>query len=74
LFAKNYSASIFDAVPDFLTVARGFGIDAIDANADADWAKKAFSKGPHFVLLKIDMAENVLPFVSAGKANIDALR
>lgn len=74
LFDKNYSASIFEKVPDFLTVAKGFGIDAVDAVADRDWAAKAFAKGPHLVLVSIDMEENVLPFVSAGRANIDAIR
>lgn len=74
LFEKNYSASIFEKVPDFLTVAKGFGIDAVDAVADRDWAAKAFAKGPHLVLVSISMEENVLPFVSAGRANIDAIR
>lgn len=74
LFKKNYSASIFEKVPDYITVAQGFGIDAVDANADSNWAQKAFSKGPHLVRLNISIDENVLPFVSAGKANIDALR
>lgn len=74
LFDKNYSASIFEKVPDFLTVAKGFGIDAVDAVADKDWAAKAFAKGPHLVLVSIAMEENVLPFVSAGRANIDAIR
>lgn len=74
LFDRNYSASIFEKVPDFLTVAKGFGIDAVDAVADRDWAAKAFAKGPHLVLVSISMEENVLPFVSAGRANIDAIR
>ena len=74
LFKKNYSASIFEKVPDFLSIAKGFDIDAIDANADSEWYKKAFAKGPHVVRLNIAMAENVLPFVSAGNANIDAIR
>jgi len=74
LFDKNYSASIFQKVPDFLTIAKGFGIDAIDATTDDQWYTKAFTPGPHFVLLKISMSENVLPFVSAGKANIDCIR
>ncbi len=74
LFDKNYSASIFEKVPDFLTVAKGFGIDAVDATLDKNWAAKAFAKGPHLVLVPIAMEENVLPFVSAGRANIDAIR
>lgn len=74
LFNKNYSASEFKKEPDFLTLARGFGIDAIDANADPDWYKKAFTKGPHLVRLNIHIDDNVLPFVAAGHANIDPIR
>ncbi len=74
LFNKNFSASEFKKSPNLLNIAAGFGIDAIDANADSEWYKKAFTPGPHFVLLKIDMEENVLPFVAAGHSNIDAIR
>lgn len=73
LFKKNYSASIFEKLPDYLGIAKGFYIDAIDANSDSEWYKKAFSEGPHFVKLEIEMNENVLPFVPGGKANIDAI-
>lgn len=73
LFQKNYSASIFEKLPDYLGVAKGFNLDAIDATSDSEWYKKAFSAGPHFVKLEIEMNENVLPFVTAGKANIDAI-
>ena len=73
LFGKNYSASIFNRSPDLVSVARGFGIDAMDASEDPQWFLRAFSVGPHFVRVKIDMAENVLPFVKAGSANIDAI-
>lgn len=74
LFDKNYSASIFSKVPDFLKVAEGFGINGVDAGKDENWQEKAFAPGPHFVKLDISMDENVLPFVKAGSANIDALR
>lgn len=74
LFKNNYSASEFIKSPDLLKIAEGFGIDSINANEDKDWAKKAFSKGPHFVRLTIERTENVLPFVPGGKANIDAIR
>lgn len=74
LFNKNYSASIFPENPDFLKIAEGFGIKAVNANTDKDWRKKAFEeKGPCFVLAKIAEGENVLPFVASGKANIDPL-
>ena len=74
LFNSNYSASVFEKSPDLLEIARGFGIDAIDANDDQDWARKAFSKGPHFVRVRIESDENVLPFVKTGSANIDGIR
>ena len=72
LFDKNYSASEFAFNPDFLRIAEGFGIDGVDALSDG-WEQKAFSQGPHFVVLKTDRDDNVLPFVKAGSANIDAI-
>lgn len=74
LFERNFSASEFIRNPDLLKIAEGFGIDAVSANDDADWAAKAFTKGPHFVQLEIKPDENVLPFVPGGRANIDAIR
>lgn len=74
LFNKNYSASEFRLSPDFLTIAKGFRIDAIDAGSAPDWNKRAFAKGPHLVVVPINIEENVLPFVAAGHANIDAIR
>lgn len=74
LFSKNYSASVFPKNPDFLKVAEGFGIKAVDADKDENWRKKAFEEnGPCFVRVKIAQGENVLPFVSAGRANIDPI-
>ncbi len=78
LFEKNYSASVFERVPDLLNIARGFGIEAIDADSDPEWYKKAFdtkrANKPCFVRCSIDSEENVLPFVPGGRANIDAIR
>lgn len=77
LFDKNYSASIFSSSPDFLTIARGFGIEGADASTDANWYEKAFDpkrkKKPFFVRVPVCAEENVLPFVPGGKANIDAI-
>ena len=59
-----------------LEVARGFGIQTFDADCDRDWAKKVFDparKAPAFVRVKIDADEDVLPYVMAGKANIDSI-
>ena len=78
LFEKNYSASVFASKPDFVTIARGFGIEAVDADTDSEWYKKAFdsnrSNKPCFVKVSVDSEENVLPFVPGGRANIDAIR
>lgn len=78
LFEKNYSASVFDYVPDLVAIAKGFGIEAIDADEDKNWYKKAFDQNrknkPCFVKVSVDAEESVLPFVPGGKANIDAIR
>ena len=77
LFDKNYSASVFMQGPDLLKIAEGFGIEAIDADKDPEWYKKAFDpkrkNKPCFVRVRIDPEENVLPFVPGGKANIDSI-
>lgn len=73
LFAKNYSACVFERSPDLVRIAEGFGIAAVDASVDG-WDQTAFGgKGPRFVRKRIDAAENVYPFVPAGKANIEAI-
>ena len=78
LFEKNYSASVFAKSPDLLNIARGFGIEAIDADQDEQWYLKAFnperSAKPCFVRVRINPEECVLPFVPGGKANIDSIR
>lgn len=78
LFEKNYSASVFAKSPDLLTIAKGFGIEAIDADSDSEWYKKAFDMNrqnkPCFVRVSVNPEETVLPFVPGGKANIDSIR
>ena len=76
IFNRNYSASVFDRSPDLLNIARGFGIEAIDAESDGGWQKKVFSesfKKPCLVRIRISPEEDVLPYVMAGKANIDSI-
>lgn len=78
LFEKTYSASTFNVSPDLIKIAQGFGIEAIDADKDAEWYLKAFDQNrnnkPCFVKVRVDPEENVLPFVPGGKANIDSIR
>ncbi len=77
LFDKNYSASEFIKNPDFVKIAEGFGIEAVNADEDSEWYKKAFDPNrknkPFFVKVRVDPEENVLPFVPGGKANIDCI-
>ena len=75
LFDKNYSASIYSKSPNLMKIAEGFGIEAVDVYTP-NWNKIAFppkGSGPRFVHCPIEMAELVLPFVPAGKANIEAI-
>ena len=73
-----FQASVFTKNPDFVAIARGFGIEAVDADTDSEWYKKAFDANragkPCFVKVSVDSEENVLPFVPGGRANIDAIR
>ena len=65
MFDKNYSASEFIASPNLLKIAEGFGIEAIDADSDKEWYKKAFDpkrkNKPVFVRVRVDPEEEVLP-------------
>lgn len=78
LFKENYSASVFARQPDLLNIARGFGIEAVDADSDPEWYKKAFDTNrankPCFVRCSINSAEDVLPFVPGGRANVDPIK
>ena len=77
LFNKNYSASIFGRRPNLLAIAAGFGITTADVAENPDWAKIAFppaGSGPRFIRVPVAQAENVLPFVPAGKKNIESIR
>lgn len=72
IYAKNYSASIFDKAPDLVQIGNGFNIPSIDTSK-LHWEKLAFTgKGPRLVRHQIEQNENVYPVVPAGKANIEA--
>lgn len=74
---KTYSASIYRKSPDLLAIAEGFGIPSADVATNKDWARVAFppaGSGPRFIRVPVAQAENVLPFVPAGKKNIEAIQ
>lgn len=77
IFDKNYSASIYDKNPQLLRIAEGFNIPTFNVETMADLEEvmpKALSgAGPRFVRIAVKQEYNVLPFVTAGKANIDAI-
>jgi len=73
LFAKNFSACIYERKPDLVRIAEGFGIVSVDTS-QSGWEHTAFGgKGPRFVRFAVREDEMVFPFVPAGKANIEAM-
>jgi acetolactate synthase-1/2/3 large subunit len=76
-YGGRYSASRFHAEPDFVTIARGFGVRAWDLGEAADPAatlRNALAeRGPGLVNVPIDAAVNVYPMVPPGGANRDMI-
>lgn len=73
LCEKRFSAVNFERCPDLLRIAEGFGIVSV-STASTGWEAVAFSgKGPRFVTCRIKPGEMVMPFVPAGKANVEAM-
>lgn len=76
-YGERIFASKFKGVPDFLTVAKGFGWQTMDLDTESDPAaalKKALStRGPTFIHASIEMREQVLPMVAPGAANKDMI-
>ena len=72
-YGNRIYASKFNAVPDFVKVAEGFGLRAIDLDRESDPAgalRKALSEaGPALIHASIDVREKVLPMVPPGAAN-----
>ena len=72
-YGERIFASKFKGVPDFLTVAQGFGWQTVDLDAASDpraALKMALaSHGPTFIHASIAMREQVLPMVAPGAAN-----
>ena len=76
-YGERTFASKFKGVPDFLTVAKGFGWQTMDLDSESDPVaalKKALStRGPTFIHASIAMREQVLPMVAPGAANKDMI-
>jgi len=72
-YGERIYASKFRAVPDFIKVAEGFGIRAVDLDRAADrraaLAEALWAPGPCLIHASIDMNEKVYPMVPPGAAN-----
>ena len=72
-YGERIFASRFKAVPDFIKVAEGFGLRAVDLdraeNPRAVLAEALNTPGPCLIHASIDMNEKVFPMVPPGAAN-----
>jgi len=76
-FAGRYSEIDLSDNPDFVALAKAFGIPAvrIDSRAQQDEAIRLLleTEGPLLLHVVIDPKENVWPLVAPGKANDDMM-
>lgn len=72
-FEQNYIASQFHVTPDFVAIAKGFGLMAIDLELSSspleDLEKALALQEPVFINVPIKHSENVFPMVPPGAAN-----
>lgn len=79
-YDKNYVASKFETNPDFVAIAKGFGVKGIDIKEEAtakeldDLLSEALqSTGPCLVNVPIHFESKVLPMVPPGAGNTTML-
>lgn len=72
-YGKRIYASRYRTSADFLAIARGFGIRAVDLDASADpretLREALHTRGPCLIHATIDVHEKVFPMVPPGAAN-----
>ena len=72
-YGERIYASKFKGMPDFIRVAEGFGVTAIDLDQESDpraaLARALSTSGPMLIHVSIAMHEQVLPMVPPGAAN-----
>jgi acetolactate synthase-1/2/3 large subunit len=76
-YGERIYASKFKAMPDFIKVAEGFGIRAVDLD-QAEQPRAALAdalntRGPCLIHASIDMHEKVYPMVPPGASNKDMI-
>ena len=76
-YGERTFSSKFKGVPDFITVAKGFGWQTVDLDQFADpraaLGEALSSRGPTLIHASIDMEAQVLPMVAPGAANKDMI-
>ncbi len=76
-YGERLFASQFKAMPDFIQVARGFGLHAVDldqaANPCAALIEAIHRPGPCLIHASIDIEQKVFPMVPPGAANRDMI-
>ena len=76
-YKENLFSSKFAHVPDFMAIAKGFGVDAVDLDLADDPAaalRAALTRpGPCLIHASIDMMQKVYPMVPPGAANKDMI-
>ncbi len=76
-YGGRYHASRFEGRTDFVAIARGFGIRAIDMESTADpirvLSDALRESGPCLINVRIASDENVYPMVPPGSANRDMI-
>jgi acetolactate synthase I/II/III large subunit len=76
-YGKRVFASKYRGAPDFVKIAEGFGIPAVDLDAAANprqaLAQALQAKGPCLIHVSIDREEFVYPMVPPGAANTEMI-
>ncbi len=76
-YGERIFASRFKGQPDFIKVAEGFGIAAVDLDRAGDprstLAEALSMRGPVLIHASIDCEQQVLPMVAPGAANKDMI-
>ncbi len=76
-YGERFCASEFRAKTDFVAIARGFNVDAVDLgrveNPIDALTEKLAAPGPCLIHVPIAAEENVFPMVPPGGANRDMI-
>ncbi|MFP4014293.1 MAG: acetolactate synthase large subunit [Chitinispirillaceae bacterium] len=76
-YEKNYIAVRFPSNPDFMTIAKGFGVPGYGIHTVDDLLltlpQVMSRKGPALVNITIEHSHNVLPMVPPGAANLEMI-